>query len=119
MRGKPGDRYILSSLAPGALHSYALEGEHIVGRLFGLFPTRRIHLGAVYYLRLATPSETNPVYLLFNWFHFLPFRRATGPVYVLQTRSRHRLFLKLDGAAHFKLRTAISRHSTPHMRMAA
>jgi hypothetical protein len=101
----------LAPLSFGSLCSYDLCGDHVVGRLFGILPIVKIHVAAVHYLRLATRSEVTPLYYLFNWPQFLPHRRSIRPVYVLQTRSRHRIFLKLEGAGHFKLRQAIGRHS--------
>jgi len=102
----------LSPVSLGAPCSYGLEGDHIVGRLFGLFPLTRIHLGAVHYLRLATRREVSPAYLLINWPQFLLARhRSVSPVYILQTRKGHKVFMKLEGGAHFRLRQAIARHS--------
>ncbi|VGO22968.1 hypothetical protein [Pontiella sulfatireligans] len=99
----------LSSAGLGSIFSYELCGDQIVSRLFGLFPVRSINLAAVCYLRLATRSEVSPVYFLTSWMQFMPHRRTINPVYVLQTRKGHRLFLKLQGDAHFKLRQAIGR----------
>ena len=101
----------LSPLSFGSPCSYELCGDHVIGRLFGIFPITNIHVAAVHYLRLATRSEVTPLYYLFNWPQFLPHRRSVRPVYVLQTRSRHRIFLKLEGAGHFKLRQAIGRYT--------
>lgn len=111
MPAKNNFKLKLSPFGPGSLFSYELSGEHIIGRLFGIAPLLNIHLGAVHYLRLATPTETPPFFLLFNWVQFLSYRRAVRPVYVLQTRSRHRIFLKLDSGTHFRLRQAIGRHA--------
>lgn len=102
----------LSPVSFGSPCSYSLEGDLIVGRLFGLVPISRIHLGAVHYLRLATRHEVSPVYFLLNWPGFLlTSSRATRPVYILQTREGQRLFLMMTGGAHFRLRQAIARHS--------
>ena len=102
-------------IAPASLTSpcsYDLEGDHVVSRLFGLFPLNRIHLGAVHYLRLATRNEVSPAYFIMNWPRFLlASHRAVSPVYILQTRKGHKLFLRLEGGAHFRLRQAIARHS--------
>ncbi len=104
----------------GLLCSYELRGNRIVAHLFGIFPVQNIHLSEIRYLRLASQDEMTPVCLLFNWPHFLPHRRSVRPVYVLQTKNSRRLFLKLDGKAHFKLRQAIARtHETRQQRMAA
>lgn len=119
MRSKVVGKTVLSSAEFGSLFSYELKGDYIIGRLFGIVAVRRIHLAAVYYLRLATRSETPVWYMFFNALQFMPHRRSIRPVYVLQTRSRHRIFLKLEGAAHFKLRQAIGRHSDRANRMAA
>lgn len=119
MRSKVVGKTALSSAGFGSFFSYELKGDYIIGRLFGIFTVRRIHLAAVYYLRLATRSEAPPLYMIFNALQFLPHRRSFRPVYVLQTRSRHRIFLKLEGSAHFRLRQAIGRHSDPGNRMAA
>ena len=111
----------LSPASIGSPCSYELMGEYIVGRFLGIIPIARIHLGAVHYLRLATRNETNPLYLLLNWPQFLmSSRRAVRPVYILQTRKGQRLFLKLEGGEHFRLRQAIARHNNPAIhRMAA
>ena len=100
---------LLSPSSPGSPCSYELDGSLLIARLFGLIPVFTIHLSNVHYLRLATRGETTPLYLLSNWLHFLPHHRATCPVYVLQAKTGRRLFLKLDGTAHFKLRQAIGR----------
>lgn len=106
------DRCIISAFQFGSICSYELQGEYIVARFLGLMPIRRFHLGAVYYLRLASRSEVPPHFLLFNWLHFLSIRRARRPIYVLQTRStHHRIFLKMESSAHFRLRQAIARFS--------
>ena len=109
----------LSSFGMGSPCSYTLEGEHINGNLFGLIPVRHIHLGAVNYLRLATSDEAPPLYLIFNCIQFMSHRRATRPVYVMQTQSRHRIFLKLDSGTHFRLRQALGRHVVRDKRLAA
>jgi len=102
----------LDKMGLGSLFTYELTGEHIVGRFLALFPLVRIHLAAVYCLRLASQNETPPLFLLFNWIHFVPqLRRKTRPIYVLQTRSRYRIFLKLDSETHFRLRQAINRYA--------
>jgi hypothetical protein len=103
---------LLAPISFGSPCSYELSGDHIICRLFGYIPIRRIHLGAVHYLRLATRSEVSPVFFIFNWPQLiLSHRRSVCPVYILQTRKRHRIFLKLESGAHFKLRQAIARHS--------
>ena len=109
----------LSSFGLGSPCSYKLEGEHISGKFLGIIPAGNIHLGAVNYLRLATSDEAPPLYLLFNCIQFMSFRRARRPVYVLQTRSRRRIFLKLDSGTHFRLRQALGRHVVRDKRMAA
>jgi|GEM_PF-3478780 len=102
----------LSSATVGSPCSYELCGEQLIGKLFGIFPCRRIHLGAIHYLRLATSRETSPLYLIFNWPRFfLSSRRAVSPTYILQTRKGQRIFLTLGGSEHFRLRQAIGRHS--------
>lgn len=109
----------LSSFGIGSPCSYTLDGEHITGNLFGIIPLRQIHLGAVHYLRLATSDEAPPLYLLFNCIQFMSYRRAVRPVYVLQTQTRRRIFLKLDSATHFRLSQALGRHVVRDRRMAA
>ncbi|MEE9369318.1 MAG: hypothetical protein V3V05_10735 [Pontiella sp.] len=109
----------LSPVSFGSLCSYELCGDQIIGRLFGFIPVVKIHLAAVYYLRLATKSEVTPLYYTFNWLQFLPHRRSLRPVYVLQTRTRHRIFLKLEGSGHFKLRQAIGRYNDRKKKRAA
>ncbi len=100
------------SLAPaglGNICSYDLGDDKIIVRLFGLFPVKTIRLATVQYLRLATRDEVSPAYYLLNWHRFLLQRRAMNPVYVLQTRTRTRILLKLGSGEHFRLRTAIGR----------
>ena len=109
-----------SPFSRGLLCSYELRGSRIVARLFGIFPVQNIHLAEIRYLRLASQDEMTPIRLLLSWAHFLPHRRSVRPVYILQTQSRHRLFLKLDGKAHFKLRQSMARlHEPQRQRMAA
>ena len=111
---------IPSPFSRGTLCSYELRSNRIVARLFGIFPVQSIHLAEIRYLRLASQDEMAPLHLLFNWLHFLPHRRSVRPVYVLQTKTHRRLFLKLDGKAHFKLRQAMARIQEPQrQRMAA
>jgi hypothetical protein len=119
MKSTPPKKEHLSSFGPGTLCSYELCGEYILARFMGVIPVKRIHLGAVYYLRLATLREAPVVFRLFNWVHFLPHRRASRPVYILQTRSRHRIFLKLTHGVHFKLRQAINKHTVRTTQLAA
>ena len=68
---------------------------------------------------LASRSELSTVYLLFKWAHFLPNRRAACPLYVRQTRSTHRIFLKLDQGAHFRLKRVMGRYAIQNNRIAA
>ena len=110
---------VISSFGFGSLYSYELSGDYLVGRLFGLIPAVRIHLAAVHYLRLATKSEIPAFSMLFKWVHFLPNRKTVSPLYVLQTRSRHRIFLKMDSGAHFRLRRVIGRYAIQNNRIAA
>ena len=112
-------RYPITSCSIGSPISYSIRGEYLEGRLFGLIPVSNIHLSAVYYLRLASHSDATPIFLCFNWIHFMPHKRSIRPVYILQTRSRHRCFLKLNGTNHFKLRQAIAKHCMRHDHMAA
>lgn len=119
MSAKSEVQYTLSSFRLGSPCSYAVDGEYIIGRLFGLIPVVRIHLGAVHYLRLASRSDASPLYMLFNYINFMPHMRSRCPVYVLQTRSHHRIFLKMESGTHFRLRQAIGKHNRKPMRMAA
>jgi hypothetical protein len=112
-------RLVISDCGLASFYSYELSGDYLVGRLFGLIPMVRIHLAAIHYLRLASRTELSPLYLLFKWVHFLPHRRAACPLYVLQTRSRHRIFLKLDQGAHFRLKRVMGRHTIQNKRVAA
>ena len=109
----------LASVGLGSPCSYKLTGEHISGKFLGIIPIGSIHLGTVNYLRLATSDEAPPLYLLFNCIQFMSFRRARRPVYVLQTQSHRRIFLKLDSGTHFRLRQALGRHVVRDKRMAA
>jgi len=119
---KAGREQSPKPLSRDLLCSYELRGNRIVARLFGIFPVQNVHLSEIHYLRLSSKDETTPIYLFFNWPHFLPYRRSVRPVYVLQTKTHRRLFLKLDGNAHFKLRQAMARTREPRQqrrRMAA
>ena len=112
MKRESVGKTLLSPLTLGAPCSYHLEGDRIVGRLFGLIPICNVHLGAVHYLRLASRREVSPAYFMLNWPRFLlTSHRATRPVYILRTRKGHKLFLLMEGGAHFRLRQAIGRHS--------
>lgn len=96
----------------GSPFSFELRGDHIVQRFLGLIPAGKVHLGAVHYLRLATRNEVSPLYFLLNWPQLLlASKRSTCPVYVLQTRKGQKMFLKMRGGEHFRLRQAIARHS--------
>jgi hypothetical protein len=99
----------LSPWSFGSACSYELRGDWIVGKLLGFIPIKRVHMEKVQYLRLATRDELSPLYLLLNWKHFLSNRRTICPIYVLQTGKRQRMFLKLKGDMHFKLRQVIGR----------
>jgi len=108
-KGEKNHPTILSPSSPGTPCSYELKGHLLTARLFGLVPIFTIHLSNVHYLRLASRDEVSPLYLITNWLQFLPHRRSICPVYVLQAKTGRRLFLKLEGEAHFKLRQAIGR----------
>ncbi len=102
----------LSSVSFGSPFSFELKGDYIICRFLGLIPVSKVHLGAVHYLRLATRHEVTPLYLILNWPQMLlASHRSICPVYILQTRKGQKLFLKLAGGAHFRLRKAIARHS--------
>lgn len=107
---------ILSSCTIRSPYSYELCGNLLITRLFGFLPVFSIHLSNIHYLRLATRDEVNPVYLLVNWSQFLSYQRAASPLYVLQAKTGRRLFLKLNGKAHFKLRQAIGRQLEQKLR---
>ncbi len=106
---KPAPTTLLTPFSIGSPCAHKLQGDCIVSYFLGLFPIRTIPLSEIRYLRLATRREAGPAYLLFNWISFLPHRRSIRPVYVLQTKGRLRIFLKLENGAHFKLRQAIGR----------
>jgi len=112
-----------TQLIPATINSpcsYELCGNQLIGRLFGLIPVTRIELSTVSFMRLATRSEISPFHLLMNWKHFLIRFQSSRPVYVLQTTNRQRIFLRLSGGAHFRLRQALNRHQfTQKQRMAA
>jgi hypothetical protein len=102
----------IASVSFGSPCSYELSGDQIVVRFLGLIPIGKVHLGAVHYLRLATRHEVTPLYFLLNWPQMLlASHRSVCPVYILQTRKGQKLFLKMTGGSHFRLRQAISRHS--------
>lgn len=119
MPSKSEFQYALTSFGLGSPCAYAVDGEYIIGRLFGLIPVQRVHLSAVHYLRLASRSDASPIFMFFNYINFMPHMRSRRPVYVLQTRSHHRIFLKMDSSTHFRLRQAIGKHNRRPMRMAA
>ena len=92
--------------------SFAMEGDQVIGRIFGVVPFYKVHLDEVHFLRLASRSDAPPVYFLFNWPCFIMTRkRSVKPVYILQTRKGQRIMIKLEGGAHFRLRQAIGRHN--------
>ncbi len=111
MKSNDIGKAVLTPTALDAPISYELCGNAIIGRFLGLIPMQHIELGSVHFLRLAARSEVNPVHLLINWRHFLIRARSRSPIYILQTHKRQRIFLKLDGRAHFKLRQAIGRQT--------
>lgn len=120
MKSNDIGKAVLTPAALDAPISYELCGNQIIGRFLGLIPMQHIDLDSVHFLRLAARSEVNPVHLLINWRHFLIRARSGSPVYILQTRRRQRIFLKLTGGAHFRLRQAIGRHAhKEHQRIAA
>lgn len=91
-----------------------MEGDQVIGRIFGFIPFYKIHLEEVHFLRLASRSDAPPVYFMFNWPCFtLTRKRSVKPVYILQTRKGQRIMIKLEGGAHFRLRQAIGRHKDP------
>lgn len=119
MSDKAKRRHLLISFGPGSINSYELDGDYLVGRLFGLFSVCRIHLAAVHYLRLASHAETPTAFMVLNWLHFLPHKKNSKALYVLQTRLKYRIFMRLDSKSHFLLRTEIGRHAVENTPMAA
>lgn len=109
----------LTSLSLGSASSCELIGDKITVRLFGLIPVQTIHLANVHHLRLATQNEATMVALLSDWWQLLPRRHSVRAVYVLQTKARRRIFMNLDGSAHFRLRQAIGRSHKNLPRIAA
>lgn len=107
----------LASISLASASSYDLTNNSIRIRLLGLVPIKTIHLTDVHYLRLATKDEMTTAYLLFNWLKLLSRRRT--PIYVLQTKGRRRIFLRLDSCAHFKLRQAIGKTLQKRSKIAA
>ena len=105
-----GDR--LSKIADcGLLISYTLTPNRLVIHLLGFIPRHSIRLADVDYLRLASRDEVPGLFYLRNMKHFRPAGAAHCPVYVLKTRKRRkRVYLKLRGGSHFRLRSAIGRH---------
>ncbi len=102
---------VLSSFSIGSPFVYKLRDDRVVSYFLGFLPVRSIRLTEVRYLRLATHHEASLTYLILNWSSFLPRCRSVCPVYVLQTKGRARIFLKLKSDVHFKLRQAIGRAS--------
>ena len=112
MKAEPIGKSTIARVSLGSPCSYELNGDHMIGRFLGMIPISKIHLGAVHYLRLATRSEVSPLYFLLNWPQMLlSSHRSVCPVYILQTRKGQKVFLKMEGGAHFRLRQAIARHS--------
>lgn len=106
--GMKGDK--LSTVADcGLAISYWLLPDRLTIRLFGVIPLHRIALGEVAYFRLASSDEVPRWFFFRNWKHFSPPTVAYCPVYVLKTNRRKKVYLKLRGGAHFRLRTAIGR----------
>ena len=112
----PAPATLLSPVSIGSPCAHKLQDDRVVSYFLGLVPIRTLPLSEVLYLRLATRREAFPVYLLFNWTSFLSHRRSIRPVYVLQTKGRRRIFLKLESGIHFKLRQAIGKASEPQPR---
>ncbi len=104
---RPGESAPLRPLSFGSIHSYELRNHQIVGRFLGLLPFLRIDLDDVAFMRLATRSETPLPYRIIHWTRFLPGRRSRCPVYLLQLKTNRRVFIPLEGGAHFRLRQAI------------
>lgn len=104
-----GDR--LSKIAEcGLTVSYTLLPNRLVIRFLGFIPLYTIKLADVAYLRLASRDEVPTLFYLRNMKRFRPSGAAYCPVYVLQTKKRRkRVYLKLRGGAHFRLRSAIGR----------
>ena len=112
MTTKAVGRTKIASVSFGSPFSFELRGDHIIQRFLGVIPMGKVHLGAVHYLRLATRNEVSPLYFILNWQQMLlASHRSTCPVYVLQTRKGRKLFMKMEGSEHFRLRQAIGRHS--------
>ena len=112
MKNKTATKFRISSISFGSPISFELNGDHVIGRLLGLIPICKIHLKAVLYLRLASRHEVSPLFFMLNWPQMLlASHRAICPVYVLQTRKGQKIFIKMKGGGHFRLREAIARHS--------
>ena len=102
----------ISSVSFGTLCSYELSGDYLIGRFLGLIPIGRIHLSTVHYLRLAARQEVSLIYLVLNWPQMLlASHRSISPVYILKTHKGQKVFLKMKGGAHFRLRQAIAQHN--------
>lgn len=109
-------RSVISPAGLGSPLTYELCSDRIVVRFLGLVPLRLIALEDVLCLRLASQDEMPSLLLPLNWIHFLPRRRSLRPVYLLQTFSGKRLFLRLASGAHFRLRRAIAQSKNePHV----
>ena len=100
---------ILSPVSMGSACSFELYDGKFTKRLFGFIPIRTIQVSDVHYLRLAAKDEFSSTYLLFHWPSFLSHRRSARPIYILQTKKGRRIFLRLKGGAHFRIRQAIAR----------
>ena len=105
----PTSAILLAPVSIGSPCAHKLRDDRVVCYFLGLLPVYILPLSEVRYLRLATHREVSFGYLLLNWTSFLPRQRSRRPVYILQAKGRRRIYLKLEGGIHFKLRQAIGR----------
>lgn len=95
----------------GFLFSYELTAKDIKLRLLRLIPLARIRLDNIKYMRLSARREYLDFAGIRYWPSFLSNRRGQNPLYVIATRNgRKKYFLRLGGAFHYKVRSAIGEH---------
>jgi len=92
----------ISDVRLGSLCAYDLKGSLLLERWLGFLTVRRIPLSDVLYLRLASPGEIPSGLRTFR------ASRARRPVYVLRPKKGRRIFLRIEGGNHFRLRQAIA-----------
>ncbi len=110
---KPAGITKLSPAGSGSVMAYELDGNFIVGKLFGVFPFKLLGIEHVETIRLATRKEIPPTVLQ------QLTKSPDRAIYLIQCDNGEKLFLNLEGRGHFKLSQAIARYHNQLERMAA